>query len=133
MKTRGCQQSLITTMHMPDSGTGSLVDREWLAAHIAGALPPDAGLSSLPKLNTDVTGRSGFVKVYFGVRCDCTTAAVLSAEVASSKTQAEVIAATPALVHKLLAQRDAFRHMPCSSHKALRSPGFAPGKGSPDA
>jgi hypothetical protein len=119
---------------MPEPETGSLMDRAWLMAHITGALPPDSGLSPLPKLNTDVTGRGNFLKVYFGVRCQCTTAAVLSAEVAAGKTRADVIAATPALVRKLAAQRDAFRRMPCSSHKALRSAGFAGDrKGAPDA
>ncbi len=106
------------------------VTREWLGRSVQAALPPGHGLSSLPRLNTDPTGSSGVVKVYFGARCECQTAAVLSVEAGAARTRAEALAAMPALVQKLLAQRDAFRKMPCAAHKSLRTPpqGTGPGE-----
>ncbi len=100
---------------------GPAVERQWLAQQIAAALPNGHGLSPLPGLNTDPAGKGPTVKVYFAARCECTTAAVLSVEVAREKSRADVTAAVPALVARLVLQRDAFRRMPCASHTSLRT------------
>jgi hypothetical protein len=76
----------------------------------------------LPRFDPDPAGKSGLVRAYFGARCNCTTAAVLSVEASASKTREEVTAALPSLVAKLLAQRDVFSSMPCSAHRRLRDP-----------
>ena len=99
------------------------VDRTWFAEEMLKALPADHGLTPLPRFDPDPRGLSGVVKVFFGARCECGTAAVLSVESNATKSRAEVIAATPSLVLKVLAQRDAFRRMPCAAHKKLQSRG----------
>jgi hypothetical protein len=97
-----------------------VISRDWFAAAVASVLPPDHGLVPLGRLNPDPKGTSGSIKVYFGARCTCTTAAVLSVEASASKTQTEVESALPSIIGKLLAQRDAFLRMPCSVHRRLR-------------
>ncbi len=93
---------------------------EWIARQVSGALPADHGLTPLPRLKANTGGTGGFLKVFFGARCKCETAAVLSVEVSASKSREEVTEALPALVQRLLEQRDAFRKMPCASHRKLR-------------
>lgn len=100
-----------------------VVSREWLASVVAAALPDGHGLVPLGRFNPDPRGSSGSVRAYFGARCDCTTAAVLSVEADATKSKLEVEAALPTLIRTLLAQRDAFLRMPCSTHQRLRVPG----------
>ena len=114
-------------MTATEPAAGGTVSREWLTGVIGAALPAGSGLVPLPRLNTDLTGRGEYTKVYFGVRCECTTAAVLSVEVGQSKTRGEVAAAVPAFVQKLIAQRDAFRRMSCEAHRRLRTQTAAAG------
>lgn len=102
------------------------VDRAWLLDAAKAGLPPGHGLTPLPGLNTDPSGTSRIMKVYFGARCGCGTAAVLSVEASLTKRRSDVEAAMPQLIEKLLLQRDAFRRMPCTSHRNLRTSLGAP-------
>ncbi len=97
------------------------VDRPWLLDAAKAGLPSGHGLTPLPGLNTDPSGKSGTVKVYFGARCGCGTAAMLSVEVSAAKGRVDVQVAMPQIIEKLLLQRDAFRRMPCASHRNLRT------------
>lgn len=80
----------------------------------------DSSLRILRKFDMDVSGTSGFVKMYFGISCSCSTAAVLSLEVAQNKTVTEVQEAVPALVDRLLAQERVFKSMSCEAHRRMR-------------
>jgi hypothetical protein len=104
-----------------ESSPAEPVTRAWLMEAVLAALPAGHGLSPLPRLDTGPASRIGVVKAYFGDRCRCGTAAVLSVEAAASKTRAETLAAMAALVEKLVLQRDAFRKMPCAAHLRLRT------------
>ena len=72
------------------------------------------------KFNTDVTGRAEFIKIYYGISCECSTAAVLSVEAAADKTRAEFQEALPGLLGKLKLQGVGFRRMDCDSHLQMR-------------
>ncbi len=61
------------------------------------------------------------LRVWFGVKWTCDTAAVLSAAVACSKTRTEVIAALPQIVDRLRVQYRGFFSMSCSIHQKMRS------------
>ena len=77
-------------------------------------------LKPLTRFNTNVTGRAAFIKIYFGISCECSTAAVLSVEAAADKTRDEFREALPALLGKLKLQAMGFRRMDCDSHLQMR-------------
>ena len=91
---------------------------------VTAALPDGHGLIPLPRLNVSTPGGMGFQKVYFGARCGCGTSAVLSVEVASDKTEGDLERAMPALLDRLMRQRDHFNQMSCKAHERLRSGQF---------
>ena len=97
---------------------------QWLSTTVMDALPDDHGLSSLPGLVTDQLGLSGLVKAYFGARCQCGTAAVISVEASANKSCEETLDVLPDLVERLLAQRDSFRKIPCKEHENFRKGQF---------
>lgn len=105
-----------------------LITRDWLYQAVGAALPADHGFVALPRFNPDPMALSGMVKVHFGVRCRCTTAAVVSIEASAHKSETQVRAVLGSLVLNLLAQRDRFLKMPCTAHRHLRTPpGSVPG------
>ena len=100
-------------------------DRAWLYERTIEAIAKDPDLvrlrlRPLTRFNTDVTGRSEFIKIYFGISCECSTAAVLSVEAAADKTRDEFRQALPALLGKLKLQAVSFRRMDCDSHLQMR-------------
>ncbi len=113
----------------PDGATPFPIDRQWVASRVAGELVrQEADIADefepLTGFNQNVSGAAGFLKLYYGVRCRCTTAAVLSIEISGEKTVEEIAAAMPALVDRLRVQRRAFIAMPCSAHKRMRTAMF---------
>ncbi len=101
-----------------------MLERKQILDTVTAALPDDHGLVPLPRLNVPTPGGMGFTKVYFGARCDCGTSAVLSVEVAADKTEDDLARAMPALLDRLMRQRDHFKQMSCLSHERLRTRQF---------
>ncbi len=82
-------------------------------------LPERLGLRLLKGFKLDFSANPGFRKVFFSISCDCGTAALLSVEVAQSKTESEIKQALPSLVGRLESQARAFRSMPCDMHRRM--------------
>ena len=100
-------------------------DQPWLYERTNEAIASDPELvnlrlKALTRFNTDVTGRAEFIKIYYGISCDCSTAAVLSVEASADKTREEFQEALPALLGKLKLQAVGFRRMDCDSHLQMR-------------
>lgn len=113
----------------PPGGRPSDLTQPWLYERTIDAIANDPELARLrlkplTRLKTDVTGRSEFIKIYFGISCECTTAAVLSVEAAADKTRAEFLDSLPALLEKLRLQALGFRRMDCDSHIQMRIQNF---------
>jgi hypothetical protein len=116
---------------VPEARNGSLeatdeVTTDWLIETVQSELlrqEPVIGREFVPlgRMSQVTRGPGGVLKVFFGVRCECRTSAVVSFEVASDKTRSAVLEALPQTGRQLLGQREAFRNMPCSSHDRLRS------------
>jgi hypothetical protein len=111
-------------MGMPD--TENTVTEDWVLAQVKSeAQRDDSGLAAVlrPLRNPGTgTGPPGSaLKVWFGVKCACDTAAVLSVEVERSKTREDVIVALPQIVDRLKIQYRGFLSMSCSTHKKMRS------------
>ena len=74
------------------------------------------------KLN--VSANTGFQKVFFSVRClqeECDTAALLSVEIAMSKSDLEIENAVSSLVERLERQEKSFYSMDCSMHGMMKT------------
>jgi hypothetical protein len=100
-------------------------DQNWLYERTNAAIASDPELvklrlKPLNRFNTDVTGRAEFIKIYYGISCECSTAAVLSVEASADKTREEFQEALPALLGKLQLQGTGFRRMDCDSHLQMR-------------
>jgi len=100
-------------------------DQNWLYERTNAAIAADTELvklrlKPLNRFNTDVTGRAEFIKIYYGISCECSTAAVLSVEASADKTREEFQEALPALLEKLQMQAVGFRRMDCDSHLQMR-------------
>lgn len=111
---------------IPGADTSKLPpDQAWLYERTTDAIARDPELvrlrlKPLNRFNTDVTGRSDFIKIYYGISCECSTAAVLSVEAAADKSRDEFQQALPALLGKLKLQAAGFRRMDCDSHLQMR-------------
>lgn len=90
------------------------------------ALAEETDFTPLEELKLNLSGASGFHKLYFAIRCSCRTAGMLSIEVAHSKTLAEVKRVLPQMVERLRGQARAFRAMPCEIHARMRLGGVQP-------
>ena len=82
---------------------------------------PDLTLLKGFKLN--FSGNLDFHKVFFSARCECGTAALLSVEVAMSKTLSLVVENLPTLREHLMAKVHQFNSMPCEMHQKMRMGG----------
>ena len=74
------------------------------------------------KLN--VSANTGFQKVFFSVRClqeKCDTAALLSVEIAMSKSDLEIENAVSSLVERLERQERSFYSMDCNMHGMMKT------------
>ena len=105
------------------------VTADWLIEQLGAELvrqDPVLGREFVPlgRMSQIARGPGGATKVFFGVRCKCRTAAVLSFEAAQDKTKDQVLEALPQCGRKLFEQRNAFVTMPCSAHERLRVDNF---------
>ena len=106
------------------------VTSDWLIEQLGAELirqEPILGREFVPlgRMSQVTRGPDGAIKVFFGVRCECRTAAVVSFEAASYKTKSQVLEALPQSGRQLLGQRHAFVRMPCSAHTRLRTNTFS--------
>ena len=83
-------------------------------------------LVPLQNLRFNLSGVPGFHKLYFAIRCSCSTVGMLSVEVAHSKTLDDVKSAMPQMMERLRGQAKAFRAMPCEMHARMRLGGVQP-------
>ena len=88
------------------------------------AMAADEGIRLLKGFKMDFSGNQDFHKVFFSVRCTCGTAAILSVEVAKTKTLSQVRDAVPSLVGGLKTKSQQFAAMPCEMHARMRSGSF---------
>ena len=88
----------------------------------------EAGLTLLKGFKLNFSGNQDFHKVFFSVRCDCGTAALLTIEVAKSKTFSQFKDAVPGLVDHLQSKAGQFTRMTCEMHESMRTGARAPGR-----
>ena len=91
-----------------------------------GAIAGQPNLSLLKGFKLDLSGNRDFHKVFFSVRCDCGTAALLSVEVAKSKSHAQVEENLPVLKQHLMSKVSQFNSMSCEMHQKMRLGGRPP-------
>ncbi len=87
------------------------------------AITDEPTLTILKGFKLDFSANRDFHKVFFSVRCECGTAALLSVEVAKSKTLPQVGKALPGLVKHLKAKSWQFSNMSCDMHTRMRIDG----------
>ncbi len=125
-------QNMIQPQGRDDNGAMELsetedsVTQEWVSAQVESeAQKQDPDLAAVLRPLRSPGGATGppgsALKVWFGVKCTCKTAAVLSVEVERSKTREEVVVALPQIVDRLRVQYRGFRSMSCSTHQKMRS------------
>ncbi len=110
--------------------TNDEVTADWLIEQLGAELirqDPVLGREFVPlgRMSHVTRGPGGATKVFFGVRCECRTAAVVSFEAASHKTRSQVLEVLPQSGRQLLRQRRTFVRMPCSTHTRLRTNTFS--------
>ena len=91
------------------------------------ALADEPRLRLLRGFKLGFSGNSDFHKVYFSASCDCGTAALLSVEVAHSKSLPQVEEALPELTEHLKGKVAQFQAMSCEMHSMMRT-GTRPSK-----
>ena len=79
----------------------------------------DSRIRLLKNLNPPHLSVEDRWRVFFSVRCECGTSALLYLDVNKDKSAAEVEAAAPQLLNGLSAQADQFQRMPCDLHKKM--------------
>ena len=87
---------------------------------ISNSLPQDSALTPLKGLKIDLSANLGFRKFFYTARCACGTAALVSVEVARSKSIVDIEQALPELARKLGEQASAFYAMSCATHEHMR-------------
>lgn len=80
-------------------------------------------LTLLKGFKLDFSGNQQFHKVFFSARCSCGTAALISVEVAKSKTLAQLERALPGLEQHLRSKAMQFSSMSCDMHTRMRTGG----------
>ena len=83
----------------------------------------ESKLTLLKGFKLDFSGNQDFHKVFFSVRCNCGTAALLSVEMAKSKTLSQTKHALPGLVEHLKSKVRQFNRMSCETHQRMRTGG----------
>lgn len=112
-----------------ENGTGkqpTIVKRDWLIDRVVSETFTQDPVLAKELRPLKMPGGIGvsvgsMLKIWFGVRCKCTTAAVLSVEVGRKKTEEEVIIALPQIVDRLRIQYRGFTSMSCDNHEKMRS------------
>ncbi|MQF66230.1 hypothetical protein FIM09_03880 [SAR202 cluster bacterium AC-647-P02_OGT_505m] len=87
-------------------------------------MSPETTMRPLKDFKLNVSANTGFQKVFFSVRClqeECDTAALLSVEIAMSKSDLEIENAVSSLVERLERQERSFYSMDCSMHGMMKT------------
>ncbi len=87
------------------------------------AVADEPKLTLLKGFKLDFSGNKDFHKLFFSVRCDCGTAALLSVELAKSKSLSQTKDALPSLVEHLKSKVHQFNSMSCEMHQQMRTGG----------
>lgn len=106
----------------PSSNDGD-VGLEEIQGLLREAVADEPALTILKGFKLDFSANKDFHKVFFSVRCECGTAALLSVEVARSKTLPQVKEALPELARRLKARTRQFASMSCDMHTRMRMGG----------
>ena len=106
------------------SGSDGCADRpvtvEKLQELLREELARGSALTLLRGFKQDFSGNTDFHKVFFSIRCQCGTAALLSVEVAKSKSLSQVREVLPSLVKHLKSKGQQFSSMSCEMHSRMR-------------
>ena len=101
----------------------SPVSLDWIHDLFRQSIDGAPNLTLLKGFKLNFSGNQDFHKVFFSARCECGTAALLSVEVAKSKTHAQVEENLPTLRDHLMAKVHQFKSMPCEMHQKMRMGG----------
>lgn len=83
----------------------------------------EPSLTLLKGFKLNLSANQDFHKVFFSALCKCGTAALLSVEVAKSKTLTQVEENLPTLRDHLMSKVHQFNSMPCEMHQKMRMGG----------
>ena len=103
---------------MTDTKDAATTEEIWEL--LSRALGANTELMPLQNLKRNFSGVSSFNKFYFGIKCSCRSAAILSIEVDQSKNLGEVESVIPKMLDNLRVQAQIFRKMPCEMHQKMR-------------
>ena len=106
----------------PESGGSAHqpVSLEEIQELCRGGIGIEPSLNLLKGFKLDFSGNRNFHKVFFSVRCDCGTAALLSLEVDKAKSLSQVKGVLPGLLQHLKSKAQQFNNMSCEMHGKLR-------------
>ena len=107
----------------PDGSAAGSVTLEEIQELFREEVAGESALTLLRGFKHDFSGNTDFHKVFFSIRCQCGTAALLSVEVAKSKSLSQVIAVLPSLVKHLKSKGKQFSGMSCETHARMRGGG----------
>ena len=101
------------------------VSSEWIIEQVLAELirqDPVLGhdFIAIGRMSRITKGPEGMRTVFFGLRCDCDTSAIVSFEVAVDKARSQVMEALPQTGQRFFSQYCTFRQMSCSAHSRLR-------------
>ncbi|MCE2462638.1 MAG: hypothetical protein J4F46_01785 [Dehalococcoidia bacterium] len=111
------EESSAATARSSNNGEAGLEEIQNLLRE---AVADEPALTILKGFKLDFSANKDFHKVFFSVRCECGTAALLSVEVARSKTLPQVSEALPELARRLKAKSRQFAGMSCDMHTRMR-------------
>lgn len=103
--------------------SASPVSLDEVQALFGEAIAAEPAITLLRGFKLDLSGNQNFHKVFFSVRCDCGTAALLSVEADRSKSLPQMKEALPGLVGHLKTKALRFLEMSCETHTQLRTRG----------
>ena len=104
----------------PDGSADRSVTVEEIQELLREKVASESDLTLLRGFKQDFSGTADFHKVFFSISCRCGTAALLSVEVAKSKSLSQVEAVLPSLVKHLKSKGKQFSSMSCEMHARMR-------------
>jgi hypothetical protein len=105
--------------------TEDAVSSDWIIEQLSAELirqEPVLGhdFIAIGRMSRITKGPEGMRTVFFGLRCECDTSAIVSFEVAVDKARSQVMEALPQTGQRFFSQLRTFRQMPCSAHNSFR-------------
>ena len=105
--------------------TEDAVSSDWIIEQLSAELirqEPVLGQDfiALNRMSRVTKGPEGMTTVFFGLKCECDTSAIMSLEVAANKAMSQIMEALPQTGQRFFSQLRTFRQMPCSAHNSFR-------------